>query len=237
MGLLGGEYYKPEEDGGNLPAYEGRRHFLEAVAEQIPQVIEALRDEVLPLYPAGADGFDALLWIGPVEVGTYSLPVERVLLRWARRYHLAERWILNAALETLSVWKQYGHYSGHFFGAVPMIKVEPFPPFRFDYSGWPVQWETRGEATEHITRGFRAALEEYLDAVEAEAEAAGMIRTPTKRARRGSPPDRYFEWLARFQVQEATHAEIAERYGVTVKVVAAGCRSAAELIGLKRRSV
>ena len=115
--------------------------------------------------------------------------------------------------------------------------IDPQPDDFVFSARWYPQEEYRADITRWLRDRFDRELDEYLDATERKMVEAGLVRTPEKRARRGGEPTQHFDWLVRFQLLSRSHERIAREAGVAEKTVAAGCRSAAELIDLTRRSV
>ena len=237
MGLLGGQHYDPDEQGGNLPQREAQRLFLQRVAVDVPTVVEALQADVLPHYAASLALTDRPRWDGPVEAPADAPPLERELVKWAERFHLAEPWAVTAALATLGLWCRGGP-SRHLVTYVGGAPENPFSLFSYEGPGWLVRWQTRTEAAEAIRADFEAALSGYLDKVEEQARAAGWESTSrkldTKRREAGSAT--HFGWLARYQCGREKQTDIAARANVSASSVSDAVRSTAALVGLRLRS-
>ena len=237
MGLLGGQYYNPDEQGGNLPQRAAQRLFLRCVAVKVPAVLEALEANVLPHYAASFARNDRPRWAGPVVASADAPRLERELVRWAERFHLTEPWAVTAALATMRLWSRQKKISPRFVTYVGSAPENPFPLFRYEGPGWLVRWQTRTEAEEAIKNDVTAALKGYLDKVEEQARAAGWETTPrkldTKRREAGSAT--HFGWLARYQCGGEKQTDIAAGANVSAPSVSDAIRSTAALVGLRLR--
>jgi hypothetical protein len=126
---LGGEFRHPEKD---RTQFEARRMFLRAVEEMVPETLQDLWDEVMPVYwdvwsktepaprkvkpgnPRGARKIevrDRPPWIrNRFSKGEWEavegplLTLRESLQRWAEKFNLREDWILDTALRTLFFW-------------------------------------------------------------------------------------------------------------------------------------
>lgn len=89
---LGAGYYSNQ----NIEASKAQSHFLEAVERVAPEVLENLRDRVMPVPPGR--------W-PPILEGTS--PEQRgVLESWANRHNLSYEWVLRTAVVTLNYWQR-----------------------------------------------------------------------------------------------------------------------------------
>lgn len=114
---------------------------------------------------------------------------------------------------------------------------EPVPLLLVFRARWYPQYEFRADILGWLKGQFEQELTAYLDAVEKQMKAAGLVKTPIKRSRRGGDAMQHFDWLVLFQVRYRTQASIAKQYGnLDISTVADALRSTAELIGLTRRS-
>ena len=237
MGLLGGKLYDPDDSGAGREKEE-RRLFLEKVADDAPEVLESLRDQVLPHFPKAPSVYEAIRWWErPVELSTDAARWEQELIAWAKKFHLAEPWVLDAACLTMAGWHWFG-YSPKWWPISEARKAGL--PMRFEHPGWH-PWQDRAEAGKTIAAAFKAALEQYLNG---EAEARDWIETPERRE-----IEKHLEMLVRWQCQKWTYRQIAQEYsyGKTTKTkkgdkdhtgisgVSKALDSTAKLIGLSRR--
>ena len=100
-----------------------RRQFLRALRLHAPEVYEDLRDSVLPAYSAIFDRENGVDYTSdpyrhhelddPRQILTASdtnyperLALKEALVRWASKWNLAERWLLEHAVDCLSATKQ-----------------------------------------------------------------------------------------------------------------------------------
>ena len=245
----------------SLVAWDARRVFFEQMEDLAPEVLQTLRDEVLPHYrPPDAWTRDPVLppdehaqraWqrfqelrsgTGERAAWDWALQPEEVQARlhaWASRFHLQEQWVLRAAMGTLAVWR---------LGVTEQVWLYPLPTpappaltaderrFVFAHPGWAPELLTRDQAEHNLRLGFETSLRSYLDGIARLARERGLRPTPAKRPRQGHDATRHFAWLVRWHVQGWTHAVIARAATVDVKTVAAGIRAAAAAAGLPRRS-
>lgn len=188
------------------------------------------------------------------EEGYYPdlLPLKYALLAWAERFHLADEWVLDAALDTLHRWTQWRKaaevlewaYIGGSWWA-PVSDEEQQLIFR--HAGW----DPTSETWESFESRLRADVEWWLEKVRMEyrprllalCEERGWRPTPIKRNRSGSPL-LHFEWLVRYQVQEWGYARIAQAYTdadpqgdkvIGEDAVRKAVKSTADLLGLTLR--
>ena len=239
MGLLRGKLYDPDDSGAG-PEKEGQRLFLWQVSKDVPEVLESLRDRVLPHFPKAPSIYEDVRWEGPAELPTDAAKWEREIIAWAEQFHLAEPWVLDAACLTMAGWHRFG-YSPKWWPICEAKKAGPVRPMCFEHAGWEMPWEDRQEAEDRIKAAFSDALEQYLN--EMETEARGWIETPEKREFH-----KHLEMLVRWQCQKWTYRRIAEKYGygemktdqgdkrhTGISGVSKALDSTAKLIGLSRR--
>lgn len=227
---LGGEFYRR----GELPAMPvvvARVYYLSAVARLDTEFSAALSSEVAPCWARlaaddpRADGIPQLYAAARSVVESIGLPPE-----WAEPCALAA-WFETEDRPELPELPE------------PVLRAkfsdpETFRPELFFFrSDWPlVEVETRQQAAARIRAEFEKELNVYLDAIEDQAKAAGMERTPQKRARKGDATQHY-EWLARSEVQGWSHAQIAKYYRVEKGTVETAVRATAKHVGLTRRTL
>lgn len=254
----GGEYVEPGE--ASPAVLKGRRRFLRIVGQCVPAVLETLGGDVYRALVEGArskgaapsEVLDMVRYLHPISNLDYGREFAGALERWQTQWNLVEPWVWEAAVASLSRWDSAlrrhpdsaltepifwpGLWANGWLD--PLQFSANHQHFRFEHSWWLPTKLSRATYQEQIRAAFEDELRAYIDRVEALADAAGLRKVKRKRPRRGETPELHFEWLARFQVQEWTHKEIAERYrNVDPKTVAAACRNVSEMIGLTRRSV
>ncbi|NPV52636.1 MAG: hypothetical protein HPY71_03830 [Firmicutes bacterium] len=229
-----GEYTTPEGQKA-----EAQSFFLIAVERLAPEVLKALAEEVYPCYQGE-------------DMRYVPDSLRAALDAWMQKFHIKADWILEQALDTMSLWRQYPpvlKWEPLEWGIIALGPAEWYPVPKeeqrliFHSDGWHIDIETRGQARDRLMSEFKAYLEEYLNYVEAIAGGRGWTRTFEKRGRsaRGKP-DLHFEWLVRHQVQGWTCERIAEEYGgedqwLDPASVWQGIRETAELIGLRLRTL
>jgi len=192
MRLWWGEYTDDE-----LERAGARGYFLEAIEQAAPEVLKALRDDVLSHYG---------------EPDSHA-----ALEAWAARFNLNENWLLEQALSTLNIWRQcpfmreepleWGVYpGGSYWSPVPKGDIR----LVFGCRGWDPVEESRATARERIEGVFQEYLAAYLGQMERLAEEREFKRSKEKRARSGADPLLHFKWLVRYQVQEWDYDEITQ---------------------------
>lgn len=248
MPRRGAGYFDPREGDRAPHVLYFRRIFLTRVERIAPEVLTSLRSDVLPLFAQWAaataehaecgqalswwrqGAFDALGlltdWPGLPELAA-------ALDRWARRWHLADRWLLAITRKTLDQWHhipELRRFAGDGTALwMHELPIQPLRPFLLTVETWQA-FEQR--ATEWI-RLNREAAPRY-------AAEHGLEPSPEKRTK---DPGLHFEWLARYQCQGWTFQRIAnhyERTGVdsdvlTRQAVGKATRDTAALIGLTLR--
>ena len=167
------------------------------------------------------------------------------LLMWARKYHIAEPWLLDVALWTLQCWIAGRELKK--FVPLDFLQIPPEPPrqIRFTHPGWHPTSSTWPTYERKVQQAFTEALCEYRDALRKAARDQGPQPGLKKRKL-----DRHLEWLVLWQVGHWTYRQIAEKYGVGetkqvgtpirtkntgITTVRDGLKSAANLIGVTLR--
>lgn len=231
-------FERPDEDAG---VHEARERFFHAVYRVQPRVSGDLMGEPLalyrPIYEAWAAQHPGVGWSWGLDLGhlpgwTYFnyataehdppayVELRDALLKWSRRWRLANDWCLEAAVETLvSLSGDDAPTPGplYYLGA-RMIEL-PFPDeetrFSFQCRGWQPTLENWDTAREWIEEAFQSALAAHKDRLEALARAEGLITPRRPRDRAGD----HLEWLARYVVGRETTQEIADAEGVSRQAV------------------
>lgn len=240
MKLTLGEYATP-----HLEASEARSIFLAVIEEVAPEVLEALRNDVYPRYIELGPLFS------PRDLNEVPGELREALEKWASQFSISAEWVLEQALATLDLWRQYPdmlEWEPLEWGCIDVGEgfwtpkpPDPIGTFKF---AWDPAAETRARARERIQKAFAEALEEYLNRIEAffEAHPDGWRRAIEKRAR-DQDQTRHFRWLAYYLVKGWSYAEIAraenpgadEDYEAVLesKVIQKAVRDTAELIGIE----
>ncbi len=234
------------------------------VPELLPSLAEAIKlvpaeALELPAYPDDGGGYGRL-----AESVSRFEQFRAGITQWQNRWHLTDDWVsgeLHSALSWLrgnlpalervrTAWKYFDLERPRSFSPIYPPKgglpgttgfqhslAKPLPPLFVFRARWYPQYEFRADISRWLRKQFDQDLVAYLDAVEKQMETAGLVKTPTKRPRRGGDSMQHFDWLVRFQVQGWTQARIAaENSNLDISTVADALRSSATLIGLTRRS-
>jgi hypothetical protein len=253
---LGGGWYDPH-DPESQPIQHARLLFLSRIKATAPEVLESLRDAVLPAYTYRHDG-EPLSWGTLRGIGDriQSLPPERqadalalwgapdprplvnAMRAWAARYKLADDWLMDDALHTVLMWA----------GTPQLIASLNFHP-----DGWGcaipeprplvLMWEPTMLTWAEFERQAQYEMQQYRAHVEEWAAGLGLKPSPEKNApRRTGDAGLHFEWLVRYQVQGWTHQQIATHYRRSYATdrrksdpVSRALRDTAALIGLTLR--
>lgn len=232
MARVGAEYGR-----GETVRWTARHAFLGQVEKVAPEVVEVLRELVLPPYRTAwekAGGFPsrefwelepsffsrdiaALAAEHPEAAYGQLVPLANALHDWSDRFKLVDEWCLKVALHTLNEWTRWpnlldrepGRFRLPSYGeAVP----EGPPPPEFRLPDWDPTLETWAAYETRARSRFDAALRDYRDAARGWADALGLERAPTKNAPRGLDLTAHFTWLVRFQCQGWGHQRLAEEY-------------------------
>ena len=160
--------------------------FLQKYAELYPNVLNSLRDDVLPVFKDRTLG-QAKLDVNGQDVGTDYFGQ---LLRWADHWGLWNNWAIAAAEDTLQHWCAKPLATD--WAALP--EGDPPPPIS------PPEWTPSRETLDEYLRRNRRLLE-------AMAGDLGYRRVPREKALG-------LEWLVHFQKggKRNTYTQIARRY-------------------------
>src|SRR5229473_2555986 len=108
--LIGGEYILSDRHDNNNQVASARWELIQAVHRKVPAFGEQLRKDVYPTF-ARLAGKRTDYWETGWKFRTWQLDSDRnnqltpLLLAWARAFNLEkEAWILEGALQTLSIW-------------------------------------------------------------------------------------------------------------------------------------
>lgn len=240
-----GEYFTPNNPfHTNDEAAGARTHFIEIVQTVSPAFLRQLRDRVYPQYAALASDSTGY-WRPGWRFDTWQTLSDRenrftpTLRAWAIGFHLDETWVLEGALQTLSLW----HRSPSLRESLPLYGFR-FPrggrqligdgevAFEFaDSFGWLPQYETWLAYRQKARKRFEQALADYENRVRALAEARGAV--PASRLFRPES----FEWLARSQCCGWTLERILGTAPMVEDktTISKGMHKAARLIGVRVR--
>lgn len=268
MPRIGAEYYWPDDEDSQVTT-TARLVFLARVEDVAPEVVDHLREKVLPLYQEARD--NGMTWPRraswerspsfwrrlpkvaerhPDERGYQALmPLYDVLTSWADTYHLTDEWLLEDALHTLYAWTEWPRLLEvvperfHPGGAGSMVP-EMDPP-TLEVGPWDPTIETWAGFQDRARETFERWLRDYRTAGDAWADDLGLESAPEKRPRKGDPLALHWEWVARYQCQGWSYAQIAEHYDKGTKNpsghsgarnVSRTVRDLADLMGLTLRA-
>lgn len=219
----------------------------------LAKAIESLPVETFEL-PADGAGYE---WLAE---GIHRAERFRTaIVPWQSRWHLTDDWIfqelhyalcrvsgnLRAAERVLGAWKYFdlepvGSFSPVYQPSTTgfrLILAKPLPPLFAFEARWYPQLEFRADISRWLKKQFQKKMTAYLDAAEKQMKAAGLVKTPKKRSRRGGDATQHFDWLVRFQVEWWEQPRIAAEYGdLDITTVADALKSTAQLLGLTLRS-
>ncbi len=225
-----------EYDPGNIGKWKAQRLFLEAIRKEAPQVLKALKEDVLPKCPS-TKTVKNLRWFTIKRDRQYNRQYSELrdaLLFWADRFNLREEWILEIALKTVMLWRS----------AKSQAEIEPLHWFipgvgywgvvsdedaaiKFSRSGWDPIAETRTTFKKRMMADFESFLENYLDKLDAIVQERGLKKTPKKNE------NEHFTWLAKWYVGNYnSFGEIARAVNVERQSATLGIQKAAAMCGL-----
>lgn len=203
-------YGELDSESGNFRA---QRYFLARVDELVPEVLDELRNEALPLADANEED------------------QEEALQRWAERWELDVEWVIKSARNTVNVWLSEGDPSR---GWSFYLSHRGMPiPDEFHYSGWRYSpfIHRRAAFKEAILEEVEEQLEAYMDRVEDTATEEGSLRksAPTYQQRD------HFDWMVLYQVDGMSYSKVANHVGRSRSTVTSACRDVSDLIALPLR--
>lgn len=248
-------FERPNEDRG---VHAARERFFHAVHRVQPRVSNDLMGEPLALYrPIYEERMEShrtgpqLGWSWAMDYGwlpdwshfQYATDVHdpqshvqlrELLLKWSRRWRLADSWCLEAAVETLAMMSadESGplpvplYYLGTRMVELPFAEEEM--KFSFQSRGWEPTLENWGSAAARMTEKFNRELQLYRERVENLARDEGLVQPRGERTRKGD----HLEWLARYVVGYETYDEIAAAVGATRQAVEPAVQAKAVAIDL-----
>jgi hypothetical protein len=228
--------------------------FFEAIRRSAPEVLKALRDDVLTkVQDEVARG---------MTVGRAIDRVDDDLLAWALKWHLVDsddvfRWSFEYAWIRWAAWELLRHWHNHpekaatldypselrlrdeMYEAVEtpeefvqrFFRSDPAPKpddagYRFHCQKWDLLQETRAKARERILAEVSSQLEVELDREEKRAAGANLESGIRKVAQE------HFDWLVLYQVRAWTYGRIAKIPGSRrdPQTVSDGVKDAAQLV-------
>jgi hypothetical protein len=223
-----------------------RRQFLRAVHKTTPEVMEALRDELLPLFKTSAlfRAVSAMFaWVEGEPKDQPATPAQieafkRVLNQWAEKFGLRDQWLLEVAVRTLNHWRKKSDALGALYWAELPFTHPPLPPedreIEFRHAGWRVETEYWSEFASRTNAAFKQHLRSYRETIRRNMSDLGLSLPPEIRN-----PEHY-TWLALYQIRRYSPASIAELLNSDQKTllentVLKAVKSTADLVGLTLR--
>jgi hypothetical protein len=277
---LGGEYYKPvkkpviapddvvaqyaERVFGfprtDIPRAVARRHFLIAIEDKVPEVLETLYHDVFPLcsshwsYMEQWEQEMGLLYVDKAleyyDAGGLPTAYGNALVSWLKHWNFTEDWLMDAATGTLQNWRNVKDVPGFpYLGDRTLDRLEwhlqmydrtPNGSLRFDLTSfryYPQSWdpfvETRKQFKDRFMERLEKHLDAYLDKVDSIAIAQGALPTPEKRNLE------HFAWTVLYQALGLSYQQIADRYAeggdLDKESVRDAVRKTADFIGIRLR--
>ncbi len=221
MRLGEGEYSKRHQPGDRTAA-DAWTELFQAIRRVAPEVLERLRDDVLPCFEEARAESSPLTLRKVKQADPISdeglVPLKRAFDGWANSFYLTDQWAESIAWQTLDRW--IASQEARDLLQISLPSVTWIPPvsdadreFTFSDPGWDPALETKKTFVTRIGDRFEERLQVYLAAVTHQFECQGWERTPEKRR------EDHFEWLARYQVQGWTHRMIADEYSTDAKIL------------------
>lgn len=201
----------------------GREIFLDQLSQLVPEAVKELRDQTLTKYKryckGQPDGIDS--WNQLQKTGAQDL--KKAIEKWAGRYNLGCDWILDAAVNSLSMWANPPRRwpeikdldegqdrdvndevpgkgplqlsAGTYVWALRTPLSEEEERFMFECMGWgPTTPETWSEARVRIEDEFRAKLRKYHEHISAKLQSRQFTRITSRRKKQ------HYDWLVHYQV-------------------------------------
>jgi hypothetical protein len=239
----------PADDGVCRGVSSFRFEFLEAVAENHPEVLRQLYECTYEAYGLAVlvlqhlyFGPSAFLW---EEVTSQrDVPVVAHLITsiesWGMRFALTADWIYDVALATLDEWHDcttYGEVIKWRWTDPPWFPegiVLPVQTFTLSCDGWDVAFELWQDFENRLYREYCRRKEEYRETITSQSRLLPRVET-----RRGTT---HAQWLAMRQIQSRKYGEIAEAYSdghrqIDESTVRLAVTTLGKRIGLSPRSL
>jgi hypothetical protein len=240
--LTASEFLASDRSGMNQQRANARWQFLLALQRQVPEIFERLRSDVLPVFARLAKpGY----WKAS---RSFSMRQSRcdpdgeltpVLMEWARRFNLdGEIWVLEGALQTLSIWNAFPDCRENLdiqgfrtLVCVPGLISDQEHAFHFEDEGWdPTLISFLGWRVQ-VQERFEKAIQRYRHQMQALVKKRGGVPAALKYS------EEHFDWLALYHCANATLDSIAKgaRYGDKT-TISKGMHQAAKLAGIPIRA-
>ena len=239
--LMASDFLASSRNGMNQQTSNARWQFVLALRRNVPEVFERLRDDAYPSFARLAKpgywriGLSFSMWQSRSDLDRQLTPI---LMTWARRFNLeGETWILEGALQTLSIWNKFSHcrenleilgfrkpvcVSGLVWSHEHAFHFEDegWDPTLISFAGWRIQARKRWEAS----------LKPYRQQMQALAKERGGMRAVVRSS------EEHFDWLALYQCANASLQSIANRAGYGDKTtISKGMHQAAKLTRISIR--
>lgn len=225
----------------NQQIANARWQFMLALRRNVPEVFERLRDDVYPAFARLAKpgywyiGLSFSVWQSHSDVDRQLTPI---LIKWARRFNLeGEAWILEGALQTLSIWNKFSHCREklEILGfrkpvCVPGLVWDQEHAFHFEDEGWDptlisfAGWRAKAE------KRWDTALKTYRQQMQALVKERGGVAAVVRSS------EEHFDWLALYQCANASLQAIADGAGYGDRTtISKGMHQAAKLARIRIR--
>jgi hypothetical protein len=201
--LTEGEYIISDQRENNNQVASARWKFVQAIQRKLPAFGDELRKKIYPTF-ARLAGKKADYWQTGWKFSTWQVHSDRhneltpFLLTWARTFNLEkETWILEGALQALSIWRKFAD-------ARRSLDLRGFHPnvcgkiligdqehaFSFEDRGWDPQLSSWPGYRDSVRKSFETHLRAYEKRIRALVQLRGGQRTALRYSLE------HFEWLA-----------------------------------------
>jgi hypothetical protein len=193
-----------------------RQRFLRALHETTPEVMMALRDDLLPLYTSSALFRAVSLKLTFLKTEPEAPPAtpaqiesfKRAIDQWVEEFGLRDQWLLEVAVVTLDHWKKRNDALAALNWAELPFLSRPLTldgrEIEFRHAGWRVETECWSEFAARNTAAFKQHLSSYKETIRGDMRDLGLSLPPDIRN------SEHYTWLALYQVRGFSPAKIAE---------------------------
>jgi len=222
--------HRPVQRWGEYRRYNdhtwARFEFLEAIQHVAPEVLVALREEVLPAFlPIRPKTIVEIRRAIRGSFEEFCNPIRPHIIRWAERFNMQgfkrKRpppgtgapfvvWLEDPVVYTLMKWahnknadRSKWYFPGRFsFGA--HMDDWFLKPFRYKTKGWSSLLENEAAFKNRVESEFKTKLATYLQERHLSESERLSVKIDTRLSKD------YFEWLVKFQVQRISMYRIAK---------------------------
>ncbi len=206
-----------------------RALFIDVLNRERPQIAADLEARALTLYrEAGRPWSVRRVLLSREGAWPELVPLRLALTAWGDRWNLRDPWCMELALASLSGMDRYGVTALALPDGPAPFMAEPIAHPPYDPTGW----STREQAEE--------AYREYMNAVEAAAQAEGLVPSRLMLPQLGRPAAAAFLWAVRWQIDGEPASHIGPRPGagrpLTSQSITEAVRGVLDMVGLTRRT-